>query len=166
MSSHGLRDIALRAIDDTAFYPPAGQNRLRAMIEQRPDWVISRQRAWGVPIAVFVNRETGEILNDNKVNQRIIEAFSQEGADACLPTARHSASLATTTIRSSGNRSATSSMCGSIQGRLMPSVWSSGLISSGLQISISKDPINIAAGSIPHCSNPAARVGVHPMMPC
>jgi isoleucyl-tRNA synthetase len=82
MSSHGLRDIALRAIDDTAFFPAAGQNRLRAMIEQRPDWVISRQRAWGVPIAVFVNRETGEILNDNSVNQRIVEAFSQEGADA------------------------------------------------------------------------------------
>src|SRR5213075_1848512 len=72
MSSHGLRDIALRAIDDTAFFPAAGQNRLRAMIADRPDWVISRQRAWGVPIAVFVNKETGEILNDNNVNQRIV----------------------------------------------------------------------------------------------
>jgi len=82
MSSHGLRDVALKAIDETTFYPPGGQNRLRAMIEQRPDWVISRQRAWGVPIAVFVNRETGEILNDSKVNQRIVEAFSEEGADA------------------------------------------------------------------------------------
>ena len=82
MSSHGLRDIALRAIDETKFFPAAGQNRLRAMIEQRPDWVISRQRAWGVPIAVFVNRETGEILLDSKVNERIVEAFTAEGADA------------------------------------------------------------------------------------
>ncbi|WP_374333278.1 isoleucine--tRNA ligase, partial [Aestuariivirga sp.] len=69
MSSHGLRDVALKAIDETKFFPAGGQNRLRAMIEQRPDWVISRQRAWGVPIAVFVNRETGEILNDPQVNQ-------------------------------------------------------------------------------------------------
>ncbi len=82
MSSHGLRDIALKAIDDTKFFPAAGQNRLRAMIADRPDWVISRQRAWGVPIAVFVNKETGEILNDNNVNQRIVDSFSQEGADA------------------------------------------------------------------------------------
>ncbi|MFN4142319.1 isoleucine--tRNA ligase [Aestuariivirga sp.] len=82
MSSHGLRDIALKAIDGTRFFPAAGQNRLRAMIEQRPDWVISRQRAWGVPIAVFVNRETGEILNDPEVNARIVEAFTAEGADA------------------------------------------------------------------------------------
>ena len=77
-----LREKALKAIDATQFFPPSGQNRLRSMIEQRPDWVISRQRAWGVPIAVFVNRETGEILNDNNVNRRIVESFSKEGADA------------------------------------------------------------------------------------
>ncbi len=82
MSSHGLRDIALKAIDETKFFPAAGQNRLRAMIADRPDWVISRQRAWGVPIAVFVNKETGQILNDIKVIQRIEDSFSQEGADA------------------------------------------------------------------------------------
>ena len=76
-----LRDRALSAIDDTRFVPAAGQNRLRAMIEGRPDWVLSRQRAWGVPIAVFAN-EKGEILVDDAVNARILEAFEKEGADA------------------------------------------------------------------------------------
>jgi isoleucyl-tRNA synthetase len=82
MSSHGLRDKALAAIEQTKFFPAAGQNRLRGMIADRPDWVISRQRAWGVPIAVFVNKENGKILNDIKVNQRIADSFSKEGADA------------------------------------------------------------------------------------
>lgn len=77
-----LRNRALAAIDATAFYPPAGQNRLRGMIEARPDWVISRQRAWGVPICVFVDRKTGQILKDEDVNTRIREAFEKEGADA------------------------------------------------------------------------------------
>jgi len=76
-----LRTRALKAIDDTRFVPAAGQNRLRAMIEQRPDWVLSRQRAWGVPICVFVD-EQGEVLKDDAVNQRILDAFDAEGADA------------------------------------------------------------------------------------
>ncbi|SMF44830.1 Isoleucyl-tRNA synthetase [Xaviernesmea oryzae] len=76
-----LRSRALKAIDDTRFVPAAGQNRLRAMIEQRPDWVLSRQRAWGVPICVFVD-EHGEVLQDEAVNQRILDAFDAEGADA------------------------------------------------------------------------------------
>ncbi|MBX5144622.1 isoleucine--tRNA ligase [Rhizobium lentis] len=76
-----LRTRALSAIDDTRFVPAAGQNRLRAMIEQRPDWVLSRQRAWGVPICVFVD-EQGEVLKDEAVNQRILNAFDAEGADA------------------------------------------------------------------------------------
>ncbi len=76
-----LRSRALNAIDETRFVPPAGQNRLRAMIENRPDWVLSRQRAWGVPICVFVDAK-GEILQDEAVNARILEAFEQEGADA------------------------------------------------------------------------------------
>ncbi|WP_024507610.1 isoleucine--tRNA ligase [Bradyrhizobium sp. ARR65] len=80
-----LRARALHAISVTQWVPPAGQNRINGMIENRPDWVISRQRAWGVPIAVFV-REKGdgsaEILQDDAVNQRIAEAFEKEGADA------------------------------------------------------------------------------------
>ncbi|MEE4238933.1 MAG: class I tRNA ligase family protein, partial [Anderseniella sp.] len=76
-----LRQIALKAIDETRFVPKAGQNRLRGMIEDRPDWVLSRQRAWGVPIAVFVN-DKGEVLKDETVNKRIFDAFMAEGADA------------------------------------------------------------------------------------
>ncbi|MBB2969752.1 isoleucine--tRNA ligase [Mesorhizobium sp. RMAD-H1] len=76
-----LRSRALKAIDDTRFVPAAGQTRLRSMIEDRPDWVLSRQRAWGVPICVFVD-EDGNILRDEAVNQRILDAFEAEGADA------------------------------------------------------------------------------------
>jgi isoleucyl-tRNA synthetase len=82
MEDGKLREKALAAIEVTKFFPPAGQNRLRAMIAERPDWVISRQRAWGVPITVFVNKQTGEILNHSKVNARIVAAFSEHGADA------------------------------------------------------------------------------------
>lgn len=76
-----LRRRALEAIDATRFYPEAGQKRLRSMIENRPDWVLSRQRAWGVPIAVFADAD-GTILVDEAVNQRILDAFESEGADA------------------------------------------------------------------------------------
>ncbi|MCC0038614.1 MAG: isoleucine--tRNA ligase [Brucellaceae bacterium] len=76
-----LRTRALAAIDATRFVPSAGQARLRAMIEDRPDWVLSRQRAWGVPICVFAD-EDGNVLRDEAVNARIVEAFEAEGADA------------------------------------------------------------------------------------
>ncbi|MFN3172481.1 MAG: isoleucine--tRNA ligase [Hyphomicrobiales bacterium] len=80
-----LRRRALDAIEATTFYPPQGQNRLRGMIAGRPDWVLSRQRAWGVPITVFTHKETGEVLRDPAVNARIVEAFHTEGADAWFP---------------------------------------------------------------------------------
>ena len=83
-----LRQTALAAIDETRFVPSLGQNRLRAMIEQRPDWVLSRQRAWGVPISVFRNEETGQVIpgpefdRSDDLMARIKDAYSKEGADA------------------------------------------------------------------------------------
>ncbi len=77
-----LRELCLQAIDDTVFTPERGRQRIRAMVEERPDWLISRQRAWGVPLTLFVDRETGEILNDPAVNERIVAAVVKGGADA------------------------------------------------------------------------------------
>lgn len=82
MTTQGLRDKALSEIENIKWYPPQSKNRIRTMVEGRPDWVVSRQRAWGVPITVFVNKETGEVLNDDAVNERIATAVEQSGADA------------------------------------------------------------------------------------
>ena len=78
----GLRETALKAIKDTKWVPGKGEARITAMIENRPDWCISRQRAWGVPIALFLHRETGEMLKDEKIFNRIFEIFEKEGSDA------------------------------------------------------------------------------------
>jgi isoleucyl-tRNA synthetase len=85
--NQGLRQLALKAIGETEWVPASGENRIRGMIEGRPDWVISRQRAWGVPITVFVNKETGEVIPSHKFAKskeliaRIAKAFAEEGAD-------------------------------------------------------------------------------------
>ena len=81
MESHKLRDKALKALDETTFYPSKGKERLKAMIETRPDWCVSRQRVWGVPLPIFINKKTKEILVDDEVNLNIANIYEKEGSD-------------------------------------------------------------------------------------
>ncbi|WP_075502419.1 isoleucine--tRNA ligase [Candidatus Pelagibacter communis] len=81
MDSHKLRDKALKAIDDTNFYPVKGKERLKSMIETRPDWCVSRQRVWGVPLPIFINKDTKEILVDDEVYENIANIYEKEGSD-------------------------------------------------------------------------------------
>jgi isoleucyl-tRNA synthetase len=81
MESHKLRSKALKAIDDTIFYPSKGKERLKSMIETRPDWCVSRQRVWGVPLPIFVNKKTKEILVDDEVIENIASIYENEGSD-------------------------------------------------------------------------------------
>ncbi len=81
MESHKLRSKALKAIDDTIFYPSKGKERLKSMIETRPDWCVSRQRVWGVPLPIFVNKKSNEILIDDEVFENIANIYEKEGSD-------------------------------------------------------------------------------------
>jgi len=81
MESHKLRNKALKAIDDTTFYPSKGKERLKAMIETRPDWCVSRQRVWGVPLPIFLNKKTKEILVDDELIENIAKIYEEEGSD-------------------------------------------------------------------------------------
>jgi isoleucyl-tRNA synthetase len=82
METTGLRDKALKAIKEVKWIPERGQRRIESMIEDRPDWCISRQRTWGVPLAIFMHKETREPLRDEAVQNRIADIFEQEGADS------------------------------------------------------------------------------------
>ncbi len=81
MESHNLRNKALKAIDETNFYPSKGKERLKSMIETRPDWCVSRQRVWGVPLPIFINKKTKEILVDDVVFDNIAKIYEKEGSD-------------------------------------------------------------------------------------
>ena len=81
MEKNSLRNKAIKSINETNFYPPKGKERLLSMVEGRPDWCISRQRSWGVPLPIFINKKTKEPLRDEKIINRIAEIYEKEGSD-------------------------------------------------------------------------------------
>ena len=127
METTGLRATALKAIDATRWIPPQGENRIRAMIESRPDWCISRQRAWGVPIAVFVDKKTGEPLRDQAVIDRIADAVRARRRRCLVHRAiPRDIPRAVADDPPITSRSTTSSTSGSTPARPTPSCWRSG----------------------------------------
>ena len=81
MEKNSLRSKAIKAIGETIFYPPKGKERLMSMIKDRPDWCVSRQRSWGVPLPIFINKKTKKPLQDQNVIDRISEIYEKEGSD-------------------------------------------------------------------------------------
>ena len=81
MEKNSLRNKAIKAIGETTFYPPKGKERLLSMVEGRPDWCVSRQRTWGVPLPILMNKKTKEPLRDKNVIDRIADIFEKEGSD-------------------------------------------------------------------------------------
>ena len=121
-----LRQVAMHAIGQTRFVPEKGRNRIGSMVEGRPDWVLSRQRAWGVPITLFVDRTTGEYLVDPEVNARIVAAVNEKGVDAWSDAEPRRRCSATITTRPTTSGSSTSSTCGSIRAAPTPSCSKAG----------------------------------------
>jgi len=81
MQKNDLRKKAIKAINDTNFFPNKGKERLLSMVEGRPDWCVSRQRVWGVPLPIFINKKTKEPLRDQKVIDRIANIYEKQGSD-------------------------------------------------------------------------------------
>ena len=107
MDKNNLREIALQEIKKVAWTPRWGMERIYGMVEVRPDWCLSRQRAWGVPLTVFTCEDCGEVLKDETVAEKIVSVFTAEGADAWF---KHDASYFIGENRSCANCGGTSFM--------------------------------------------------------
>jgi isoleucyl-tRNA synthetase len=80
--THNIKNLALKAIENNiSFYPKISKNRLKSMVENRPDWCVSRQRVWGVPIALFIHKETSTFLKDENIFKNIIDSFKKNSSD-------------------------------------------------------------------------------------
>ena len=160
-----LREKALAAIDATRWVPARGRNRIRSMIESRPDWCVSRQRAWGVPIAVFVAQGA-------RARCCATPRWSSASPRPSRPRARtpggratRRTSWASATPPPTTRRSTTSWTSGSTAAAPMPPCSSSGPSCSGRPRSTSRAPTSIAAGSTPRCSRAAAPAAGRPTTP-
>jgi isoleucyl-tRNA synthetase len=160
-----LRELALNAIAQTRFVPEKGRNRIGSMVEGRPDWVLSRQRAWGVPIALFVDRKSGHPLVDHEVNQRIVDASAIRASMPGMSRMRPPSSA--TAIPTITRWSPTSWTSGSTADRPTPSSWkaAAGPTSAGPPTSISKAPTSTVAGSSRRFSRAAERAAGRRSMP-
>ena len=165
-----LRELALAAIDETKWYPPRGENRIGAMVEGRPDWVLSRQRAWGVPLAIFVDKKSGEVLNDPAVFKRI-ERRLRGRRRRCLV---HLAAGALPGRGPQGRRLRAGERHSGclVRFRLDPCLHGGKSHRSALAarpitpIFIWKAPTSIAAGSSPRCWKASARAAARPTRAC
>ena len=157
VSGGTLRSRALEEIGKVKWDPAWGEERISNMIAARPDWCISRQRIWGVPIAVFHCEGCKELLNDKAVNRAVVEMFAREGADAWYSTRQKTfcppESSARSAVARSFARKWTSSTCGSNPAPATQRFWGMSLDFPGQLTCISREATSIAAGStLPCCA--------------
>ena len=150
VADDGLRATALKAIDDTAFYPAQGRNRIRSMVESRPDWLISRQRAWGRRSPCTWTGKPASRCG-TPTSTPASSRLSARRARTPGSPGRTRISSAMATTRPTTRRSRTSSMSGSTAARPTPSCWRAAPIAAGRRTSIWRVRTSIAAGSSPPC---------------
>ena len=165
-----LRTRSLREIKKVKWDPAWGEERISNMVAGRPDWCISRQRVWGVPIAMFQCGDCNQFLNDHAVNHSVVELFAREGADSWYRYSPEQLLSAEQNARTAGRRNSakkwTSSTFGSSPDRATPPCSATSRDFPGPLIFISKAAISIAAGSSLRCSAGSRRAARLPIRTC